>query len=171
MTKVILKVFLIIFLSGNLFASDIKDDDYKFEITLPSGWSEPKIQEAEKKDAISYSINRFDEKSAILILAFKVNNIKDLTDFVWTIEKDVTLNIPQKDSEVYLKFDEGYYDGMQMFYSDDNFRESIYYFRTKYTDTNSNFAYVVRFITPKDALSEKMKTEIKEIADSFKPVQ
>jgi len=35
MTKVILKVFLIIFLSGNLFASDIKDDDYKFEITLP----------------------------------------------------------------------------------------------------------------------------------------
>jgi len=94
-----------------------------------------------------------------------------LTDFVWTIEKDVTLNIPQKDSEVYLKFDEGYYDGMQMFYSDDNFRESIYYFRTKYTDTNSNFAYVVRFITPKDALSEKMKTEIKEIADSFKPVQ
>ena len=171
MTKLMFTIFLALFVSGNILASDIKDDNYKFRISIPSGWTNPVVEETAKKDAVSYSLNRTDDKSAILILAFKVNSIKDLSDFVWTIEKDVTMNIPQKGSEVYVKFDQGDYDGMQMNYSDNQFTESIYYYRTKYTETNSNFAYVVRFITPKSALSFDIESEIKKIIDSFSPIK
>lgn len=168
MIKLIFTVFLGLIFTGNIFAGDIKDDSYKFQISIPSGWTNPVVEETAKKDAVSYSLSRTDDKSAILILAFKVNSIKDLSDFVWTIEKDVTMNIPQKDSEVYRQFDKGDHDGMQMNYSDNEFTESIYYFRTKYTDTNENFAYVLRFITPKNALNFDIENEIKKISESFK---
>lgn len=171
MIKSIFTIFLVIFITGKIFAGDIKDDNYKFQISIPSGWTNPVVEETAKKDAVSYSLSRSDDKSAILILAFKVNSIKDLSDFVWTIEKDVTMNIPQKGSEVYVQFDRGDYDGMQMNYSDNEFTESIYYYRTKYTDTNANFAYVVRFITPKSAMNFDIESEIKKISDSFKPIR
>ena len=52
-----------------------------------------------------------------MLLAFKVNEVKNLGDFVYTLEKDLTLNIPKLDGE-YKDFDLGNLDGRSAKYSE-----------------------------------------------------
>lgn len=158
--------FLLLQFTLSAYADDITDNSYKFRITLPSDWAKSKTEETSKKDAISYSFDKKDGKNAIMILAFKVTSVKNLDDFIYTLEKDMTLNIPAK-SGGYTDFDNGKFDGRMAVYKDSEFVETIYYFRTKNDDGSDNYAYMVRFITAASFYDQAAKSEIKRIADSF----
>jgi hypothetical protein len=145
---------------------DITDDNYKFSITLTDGWLKPKIEETNKKDVISYTFDhKKDSTIQILILAFKMESVKDLDNFIYVLEKDATLNIPPKSGD-YTSFDNGDYDGKSALYKDLQFTELIYYYRTKRTDSKENYAYMLRFISTN--YSTKVEKQIKDIAENFK---
>lgn len=166
--KNLLLAFLFLFTISNFaFADQINDKDFKFKITIPSGWEKTKSEETAKKDAISYSFNRVDGKNALMIIAFKVNAVKELDDLIYTLEKDFTLKIPPRSGE-YVSFDNGTYDGKIGIYKDNEFTETIYYYRTKNSESN-NFAYMVRFITPNAYYNADSESEIKSITSSFAP--
>ncbi|MDQ3193790.1 MAG: hypothetical protein M3P82_02195, partial [Bacteroidota bacterium] len=147
MKKIILTIILlmIVFSAGYAQSIDINDANYKFKFSLPSEWKERMKEETAKKDAVSYSFDKNDGKIAIMVLAFKVSEVKNLSDFIYTLEKDLTLNIPKLDGE-YSDFDSGNFDGKTGKYKDSEFTEIIYYFRTKINE-GDNFTYLVRFIT------------------------
>ena len=146
---------------------EINDVNYKFKFSLPSGWSERVEEETSKKDAISYAFDKDDGKIAIMLLAFKVNEVKNLGDFVYTLEKDLTLNIPKIDGD-YKDFDLGNLDGRSAKYSDTEFTELIYYYRSKLTE-GQNYTYLLRFITPTSNFNSSVEDEIKILSANFKP--
>lgn len=162
-------ILLIILITQLTFAQkklDITDDNYKFSISLPDGWLKPKVEETNKKDVISYSFDhKKDSTVQILILAFKIESVKDLDNFIYVLEKDATLNIPPKNGD-YTPFDKGDYDGKMAFYKDLQFSELIYYYRTKRTETKENYAYMLRFIST--SYNPKVEKQFKDIADDFK---
>jgi hypothetical protein len=168
MKKILLSVLIFLLSISFVYADQINDNEFKFTVYIPSGWDRQKTEETSQKDAISYSINRKDSKNALMLLAFKVNAIKELDDLVYTFEKDFTLKIPPRSGD-YKSFDNGSYDGKMAVYKDNEFTETIYYYRTKNSD-GSNYAYVLRFITPNGSYNYDTETEIKQITDSFKPV-
>jgi len=162
-------LFVSVFFAQDIFAQrSIKDDDYKFKLTLPSGWSVTKTEETDKKDAISYAIEKKDGKNSIMLLAFRVGNVKNLDDFIYTLEKDITLNIPEKYSG-YTDFDQGSYDGRWAVYKDSEFVETIYYYRTKNSDSEENYTYMLRFITAGSFHNSDVEKEIQDIAKTFTP--
>jgi hypothetical protein len=145
---------------------DITDNNYKFSITLPDGWMKPKQEETTKKDVISYTFDhKKDSTAQILILAFKIESVKDLDNFIYVLEKDATLNIPPKSGD-YTSFDNGDYDGKVALYKDLQFTELIYYYRTKRADSNENYAYMLRFISTN--YTSKAEKQFKDIEDDFK---
>ena len=171
MKKVTLAFMSVLFLASLGFSQssiDINDLNYKFKFSLSSDWKERKVEETAKKDAISYSFDKNDGQVAIMLLAFKVNEVKNLSDFIYTLEKDLTLNIPKKDGD-YTDFDSGNYDGKTAKYKDNEFTEVIYYYRTKIID-GQNFTYLLRFITLSSNFTPKIDEEIKKIAGNFAPV-
>ena len=153
--------------AGYAQSIDINDANYKFRFSLPSEWKERMKEETAKKDAVSYSFDKNDGKIAIMVLAFKVSEVKNLSDFIYTLEKDLTLNIPKLDGE-YSDFDSGNFDGKTGKYKDSEFTEIIYYFRTKINE-GDNFTYLVRFITPTSNFSPKFEEEVKKLAGNFTP--
>ena len=148
--------------------STIKDENYRFKITIPADWSKTKTEETTEKDAISYSFEKSDGKNVIMLLAFRVDNVKNLDDFIYTLEKDLTLNIPERYSD-YEDFDHGTYDGRWAVYKDSEFVETIYYYRTKNSDTNENYTYMLRFITAGSFHNSDVEDEIEDIAKTFTP--
>ncbi|MBK8983564.1 MAG: hypothetical protein IPM38_14915 [Ignavibacteria bacterium] len=102
-----------------------------------------------------------------MVLAFKVNEVKNLNDFVYTLEKDLTLNVPKKDSD-YKDFDSGNYDGKSALYKDSEFTEILYYYRTKINE-GSNYTYLLRFIVPSSRYHSEIDAEIRKLADNFSP--
>ena len=145
---------------------DITDNNYKFSIILPDGWMKPKQEETTKKDVISYTFDhKKDSTAQILILAFKIESVKDLDNFIYVLEKDATLNIPPKSGD-YTSFDNGDYDGKVALYKDLQFTELIYYYRTKRADSNENYAYMLRFISTN--YTSKAEKQFKDIEDDFK---
>lgn len=169
-TSAIVTFISIVFLSLNLQAQstiDINDANYKFNLSLPSDWKQGNKEETSKQDAISYSFEKKDGKIAIMLLAFKVSDVKNLEDFVYTIEKDLTLNIPKRDGD-YTNFDMGNYDGKSGLYKDTEFKEEIYFYRTKINES-MNYTYVLRFIVPSSYYNAAAQSEIKKIAGSFAP--
>lgn len=171
MKKVIVNIIIVLFISSLSFGQsgvNITDETYKFRFTLPSDWSQRKVEETSKKDAISYSFDKSDGKVAIMLLSFRVNEVKNLEDFVYTLEKDLTLNIPKREGD-YTNFDMGNYDGKSAKYKDSEFTEEIYYYRTKNTEGN-NYTYVLRFITPTSNFDSGVESEMKNIAGNFLPV-
>lgn len=166
--KLFLTLCIIYFLTGYAQSqTEVDDPTYKFKFSLPSGWSQRKVEETNKKDAISYSFEKNDGKVAVMLLAFKVNEVKNLEDFIYTLEKDLTLNIPKREGD-YADFDNGNYDGRSAKYKDSEFTEIIYYYRTKITD-GENFSYVLRFITPAGNFNSTVEKELREVATNFKP--
>ncbi|MEP7145777.1 MAG: hypothetical protein ABI792_02075, partial [bacterium] len=95
------------------------------------------------------------------------NEVKNLSDFIYTLEKDLTLNIPKREGE-YSDFDSGNYDGKVGKYRDSEFAEVIYYYRTKIND-GDNYTYLLRFITPASNFTPKFEDEIKKVAGNFTP--
>lgn len=147
---------------------EVNDENYKFAFILPSDWNKTDVKETVDKDAISYSFERKDKKCAIMLLAFKLNSVKNLEDFIYTMEKDVSLNIPKR-SEDYTTFDNTTYDGKHTVYKDSQYIENIFYFRTKFPDAPNNYIFMLRFITANSFLNSELEQQIKKIADSFLP--
>jgi hypothetical protein len=169
-TKIkIFSVILLLFFTSYSFSqqNEIKDTNYKFKISLPSKLQKTKIEETDKKDAISYSYKTGDGKMFVMILAFKITTIKNLADLIYTIEKDLSLNVPKRSSE-YSDYDFGSYDGRSAVYKNNESVEILYYFRTKNDNLADNYAYVLRFISPAAQYNSSVESDIKTIADSFK---
>ncbi len=168
------KILIFFFFFGNIltytFAKDweLNDDKYKFTVTLPDNWIKTDSKETGDQDAISYSFEEKDKKCSMMILAFKLTTVKNLEDFIYTMEKDVSLNIPSKTSD-YTAFDNGNYDSKSATYKDQQFTEKISYFRTKLPDSPYNFVYMVRGITTNDNYSANTETLINKIISSFLP--
>lgn len=170
MKKINLALISILFITTLSFGQsgiEINDVNYKFKFTLTSDWKERQLEETPKKDAISYSFDKNDGKIAIMLLAFKVSEVKNLNDFIYTLEKDLTLNIPKKDGD-YTDFDSGNFDGKSAKYKDTEFTEMIYYYRSKIID-GDNYTYLLRFITPTSNFNSGVEEEIKKIAANFTP--
>lgn len=171
MKKLILTFLLGLIVSSASFGQsgvNINDETYNFKFSLPPDWIQRKVEETNKKDAVSYSFDKTDGKIAIMLLAFKVAEVKNLTDFIYTLEKDLTLNIPKRDGE-YSDYDSGNYDGKSAKYNDTEFTEVIYFYRTKVMD-GENFTYLLRFITPTSNFNAGVEAEIKNLASNFSPV-
>ena len=147
---------------------EITDESFKFTFVLPSEWSKTDMKETVDKDAISYSFEKNDKKCAIMLIAFKLNAVKNLEDFIYTMEMDRNLNIPQKSGD-YTSFDNGTFDGKSAVYKDAQFTENVYYYRTKLPDAPFNYVYMLRFITTNTNLTPDLQAQIKKISDSFLP--
>ncbi len=164
--------FLLLVFSAKAFSqgSDKVVDDYiyKFTFKMPSGWEMKDMKETTDKDAISYSFESPDKKMTIMLLAFKLSSVKNIDDFIYNLEKDISLNIPTKSGE-YSEQDFGKYDMKNAHYKDNKFDETIYYFRTKLPEAPNNYVYMLRFITETKDYNSDRETAIKTISDSFTP--
>ena len=158
-----------IFSDAVLYCDDIviEDISFRFKITLPSGWEKKDFIVTKDKDGISYSFERKDKKITLMMLAFKLQTVKNIDDFIYNMEKDVSLNIPPRSGE-FTEKDFGIYDMKQGIYIDNNFYEEIFYFRTKLPDAPNNYVYMIRFITTPLDINKDGEAEIKKIVDSFK---
>lgn len=146
----------------------VENPQYGVRFNVPNSWEERKVEETSKKDAISYSFDKNDGSIAMMLIAFKLSEVKNLNDLTYTLEKDLTLNIPKIDG-TYSEFDKGNYDGMSAKYKDTEFTEIIYYFRTKYSE-GVNYAYMLRFITSTSVFNPNIEEEIRKIGDTFEPL-
>lgn len=146
----------------------INDITYKFTLNLPAGWEMKDLKETSDKDAISYSFESSDKKMTIMLLAFKLNSVKNIDDFIYNMEKDISLNIPAKTGD-YIEADSVRYDMKNAHYKDNKFDETIYYFRTKLPEAPNNFVYMLRFITETKDFNTDKESEIKKISAAFAP--
>lgn len=146
-------------------SADVSDNNYAFKLALGSDWKKSKTEETTNKDAISYTFDKKDGKDAIMLLAFKVESIKSLDDLVYTLEKDMTLNIPKKVGD-YTNFTNGNSEGRSAVYKDNEFGEKIYYYRTQNAE-GQNYTYMLRFITSLSNFTTAEK-DFDKIAKGFK---
>jgi hypothetical protein len=146
----------------------VDDYIYKFTFKMPAGWEMKDMKETTDKDAISYSFESPDKKMTIMLLAFKLSSVKNIDDFIYNLEKDISLNIPTKTGE-YTEQDFGKYDMKNAHYKDNKFDESIYYFRTKLPEAPNNYVYMLRFITEAKDYTSDSETAIKNISGTFTP--
>ncbi len=168
--------FILIFNSlilNNIQAStsdgrEINDPIFKFTMIIPDGWETKDIKETADKDGISYSFERKDKHCAIMLLAFKLTTVKNLDDFIYTMEKDVSLNIPSKSGD-YTSSDADTYDSKSAVYKDAQYTENISYYRTKLVDAPNNYVYMLRIITTNEFNNSDLQSQIKKISDSFLP--
>jgi hypothetical protein len=147
---------------------EITDENYKFTFLIPAEWEKKDVKETADKDAISYSFQKKDLKCSIMLLAFKLNSVKNLDDFIYTMEKDVNLNIPKRSGD-YTTTDYNTFDSKSALYNDNQYTEHIYYYRTKLPDAPFNYVYMFRFITTSKYLTPELESEIQKIASSFLP--
>ncbi len=172
MLRKFLSAFIALYSFANfnlVFAdNEIKNDDYKFKMSLPSDWKQKDIKETLDHDAISYSFENKDKSVTVMLLAFKLSSIKNLDDFIYTMEKDVSLNIPKKSGD-YTSADFNSYDMKSGIYKDSQFFENIYYIRTKLVDAPNNYVYMLRFICGSSKANNEVENQMKSIAETFKP--
>jgi len=168
MKNIILIIFFV-FVS-NLFAQSdlhVKDGNYKFEITFPSGWKNIRTEETDKKDVINYSFNSKDNKMAVSIIAFKIDVQKSIDDIIYTLEKDFSLSIPEKISG-YTDISGEKFAGKSAEYKDNENHEIIYYITTKSESGGTYYSYMVRFICDSKLNFDAMKYDINKIYETFK---
>ncbi len=171
MKKTIIALITLLMFCGIARSQDgilVENPQYGVKFYVPNSWKERKVEETSKKDAISYSFDKNDGSIAMMLIAFKLSEVKNLNDLIYTLEKDLTLNIPKIDG-TYSEFDKGNYDGMSAKYKDTEFTEIIYYFRTKYSE-GVNYAYMLRFITSTTVFNPNIEEEIRKIGDTFEPL-
>lgn len=149
---------------------ELNDDKFKFSIVLPDDWKKTDSKVTDDKDAISYSFERKDKKCSIMLLAFKLTTVKNLEDFIYTMEKDVSLNIPTRSGD-YTPIDQVNYDGKNATYKDQQYVEKITYLRTKLPDAPFNFVYMLRFITTVDNYGADIERQIIKISGTFLPTE
>lgn len=146
----------------------INDYNFKFTMKLPAEWDTKDLKETTDKDGISYSLERSDKKMTLMILAFKLSSVKNIDDFIYNLENDISLNMPQKSGELTEK-DFGEYDMKNGIYKDDKYYETVYYYRTKLPDAPYNYVYMVRFITESINQNSDVETHINGIVTTFTP--
>jgi hypothetical protein len=167
--KTILILILFIFTTGLFAQSDlpVKDENYKFEITFPSGWKNRRMEETDKKDVINYSFERKDGKMAVSIIAFKIEKQKSLDDIIYTLEKDFSLSIPEKTSG-YTDISGDNYTGKFAEYRDNDNYEQIYYLTTTINSGGMFYSYMVRFICDSKQNITDFKNELDRIYRTYK---
>jgi|WetSurSiteA1Bulk_404760.scaffolds.fasta_scaffold74959_2 hypothetical protein len=168
MKKLIISIFFV-FTSGLFAQSDltVKDENYKFEITFPSGWKNSRTEETDKKDVINYSFQRKDNKIAVSIIAFKIEKPKSIDDIIYTLEKDFSLSIPEKTGG-YTDISGDKYTGKYAEYKDNDNNEQIYYLTTTVDSGGLYYSYMVRFICDAKQNFSDLKSEINKIYTTFK---
>lgn len=147
---------------------EITDETFRFTFLLPYDWKQTDMKFTADHDAISYSFERIDKKCAIMLLAFKLTTVKNLEDFIYTMEKDISLNIPQREGD-YTPSDAETFDGKSAKYKDAQYTEYIYFYRTKLIDAPYNYVYMMRFITTNLNFNTDLENQIKKISNSFLP--
>lgn len=159
---------LVLIISGfSVEEKIIEDITFKFKITLLGEWETKDLIETKDRDGISYSFERNDKKVTCMLLAFKLTTVKNLDDFIYNMEKDIMLNIPQRSGD-YTEKDFNTYDMKSAIYKDDNYYEQIYYYRTKLPDAPNNYVYMVRFITTPIQVNSDLEKQVSSIIESFK---
>lgn len=167
MKNIILIVFAL-FLSSTLFSqTKIDNDNYKFRLEFSKGWKSGNKVETDKKDVINYSFSKNDNKITSSITAFKFPSNRNLDDFVYTLEKDFNLNIPEKVNG-FTGITGDVYEGKFADYKDNDNIERIYYYTTTKDSSGDYFCYMIRFITDVKYNKNDFINEVSVIANSFK---
>lgn len=169
MKKLTLLVFILLLLtsSSNAQNGSINDGNYKFKIDAGKNWKQRSKVETNKKDVITYNYDRNDGKMTMSIIAFKFNTAKNIDDFIYTIEKDFNLNIPEKVNG-YTDNNGGNYVGKIAEYKDNTSYEKIFYYTTTDESNGEYFCYMVRFICDNKTNQNDINTAVKNIIDTFK---
>jgi hypothetical protein len=166
--KNILLAVLVLFLSSSLFAQvKIDNDNYKFRIEYSKGWKAGNKIETDKKDVINYSFSKNDNKMTSSIIAFKFSAPTNLDDFIYKLEKDFNLNIPERIGG-YTTLSTDVYDGKSADYKDKDSYEKIYYYSTTKDSSGDYFCYMIRFIGDSKLKLNDFNTEVTNIANTFK---
>ncbi|HPS65886.1 MAG TPA: hypothetical protein PK447_09955, partial [Ignavibacteria bacterium] len=107
-------------------ASEIVSENYKFTFTIPQDAFNLRKEETSEKNAITYEFETTANSDTIgvLLLAFKYPDIKKLNDFVYHMEKEVSLDIPRRTGD-YIEFDSVYYDAKMAVYKNKNLTHVI----------------------------------------------
>lgn len=146
---------------------EIRDDAFKFAFFLPNDWKKIDSKITKDSNGVSYSFKK-DTVCSIMLLAIKSEQITNMEDFIYTTEKDVSLNIPKRFGD-YVITDNESYDSKSAIYKDSFDTEHIYYFRTKLLDAPFNYVYMLRFITRNWNMNDDLEYQIKKISGSFLP--
>jgi hypothetical protein len=146
---------------------EIRDDAFKFTFLLPTEWKKIDSKVTKDSNGISYSFKK-DTVCSIMLLAIRSEQITNMEDFIYTTEKDISLNIPKRVGDYVISDNEGY-DSKSATYKDTFDIEHIFYFRTKLPDAPYNYVYMLRFITRNWNMNDDLDYQIKKISDSFLP--
>jgi hypothetical protein len=168
-TNLILFSSLLNFSAVSFYSYDdkiINDYNFRFTFKLSNEWETRDLKETSDKDGISYAFEKKNKKLVIQILAFKLSSVKNIDDFIYNIEKDISLNIPQKSGD-YQEQDFGKYDMKKAMYKDNKYTEKIYYYRTKLPDSPNNYVYMLRFISENKDYDSATEKEIETLASGF----
>jgi hypothetical protein len=172
-THILLFIFLLIsgpsvLHSQNSDGRQIDDVNFRFSFMLPGDWDLKDQKKTRDNDGISYSFEKKDKKMTMMLLAFKLSSVKNIDDFIYNLEKDISLNIPPKSGD-YSETDSLRYDMKSAVYKDNKFHENIYYFRTKLPDAPNNYVYMVRFIMNIADANTDSDLQIMNIINTFSP--
>lgn len=155
-------------MSSALFAQvKIDNDNYKFHIEYSKGWKAGSKIETDKKDVINYSFSKTDNKMTSSIIAFKFTVTTNLDDFIYKLEKDFNLNIPEKIGG-YTTLNTDVYDGKSAEYRDKDSYEKIFYYSTTKDSSGNYFCYMIRFIGDPKLKLDDFNYEVTSIANTFK---
>jgi len=167
--------FIIFFsISDLLFAqknaSEIVSENYKFTFTIPQEAFNLRKEETSEKNAITYEFESTANSDTIgvLLLAFKYPDIKKLNDFVYHMEKEVSLDIPRRTGD-YTEYDSVYHDAKMAVYKNKNLTHVIYYYRTKDESSQYNFTYLLRFKVFTNKYDDEILNYMKAVAANFIP--
>ncbi len=167
-------LIIVLFFSFSLeLHSQIKYDNsaYKFSIELNENWKERSKEETKNNDALSLTFDKINKQknkeASLMLIIFKLDKPKDLNDFIYTIEKDVNLNIPERVGD-YVTINGNNYSGKLGEYKDNEIMEVIYYLTTQNSELKNNYAYVIRFIYELKSFKPEYKTESEDIFKNFK---
>ena len=168
--KTILLFVFVLFINTTLFSQiNIDNDNYKFHIEYNKNWKSGNKIETDKKDVINYSFSKVSKKDTMTsaFIAFKLNAQTNIDDFIYKLEKDFNLNIPEK-TNGYKNINGDVYEGKSADYKDNETIEKIYYYSTTKDISGNYFCYMVRFIANTKYNQNDFNTEATNIANTFK---
>jgi len=176
--KILLVIMLFIQCIAFAQSGSILNNEYQFSFEPNYEFRITELIESGNRISIVYKISMKIPDATIgidslyiSILAFKWEEIKKLSDFVYNMEKELTfLNLPDRVGE-YEEYDSVYYDTKIGRYKDDEFYHLVYYFRTKDEKQIYNFTYLIDLKISNSLFSESTESMLKNIANCFLPVR
>ncbi len=166
--KHLLTVIAILLFSTAIFAQvNIDNTGYKFSVNFGSGWKTGGTVETDKKDVITYSLNK-NNSIASTIIAFSFPSQKKLDDIIYTLEKDFNLNIPQRSGD-YTTYSDESYESKSAEYKDKDTYEKIYFYSTLKPDGSGKYySYMIRFIADNNYKRSDFDFQVSSIIGTFK---